>query len=55
MANKCDAVSYIAWLQKMIVYKTPHGGEGVYSQLKVYCVCASFSLGLEVGFDCINS
>ena len=51
----CHSVSYIMWLQKIIVYKTSPGGEGVYSQLKVYCVCASFFFGLEVGFDCINS
>ena len=32
-------LAYILQFQEIIVYKIPPGGEGVYSQPKVYSVC----------------
>ena len=35
-------VAYILQFQEIIVYKIPHGGEGVYNQPKVYYVKIGF-------------
>ena len=37
-ANMSHFVAYVLQFQEIIVYKIPPGGEGVYSQPKVYTV-----------------
>ena len=38
----CHFMAYVLQFQEIIVYKIPLGGEGVYSQPKVYQVCVQF-------------